>query len=253
MINGVTEDRQFQMRGGLIGAEPFLAFVEADIQLETVRPVLAGLPFPVDLLHGDDNFPGAFDRVQHVVTVGLGKEIVDDAVTHMLAVSGAVLAEDRLHPPPNLIDQFEILVGRQLCIDLDRVLQVRHQSGPRRDIGSPVAQQIADHQIPPAEDLQQRVFSGFVQVIREEHTFPEERRIEPVSIFRREVIPKSNVGVPKLAGADRLDRGVELRQLFDLRLIQIGVHGQKIGLRHPVLGDFQVKGKEGGAVDALLT
>ena len=67
LVDGVAEYRQFDAGRGLEGAEPFLAFIEADIHVQFVEPAFANLPGLADPLRCGTDFHRATQGVEDVV------------------------------------------------------------------------------------------------------------------------------------------------------------------------------------------
>jgi len=133
--------------GVAVAAEPLLALVEADIELEVVDPVLAPLPLAAHRAHDLLHLQGAGQRIADVVAVGLGEEIIDHAVADMLAVGAVIFPQQRCHRAPDVVDELEIFLRRHFGANLHRALDVGHQHRQRREIRAPALQQVADHQI----------------------------------------------------------------------------------------------------------
>ncbi len=157
MVDGIAQDGKLDLGVNMEHAQPFQAFVDAGIQIKLVRPVLAQLPLLADPTHRKPDFLGTGERIEDVITVGLGKEVIDHAIADMLAVGAVKLADDRLHGRPDLVDQFEVLICGQFSTDTHRVLQVGHQ---HRNVGQhrqAFLQQVTDDFVAALEQVEQIV------------------------------------------------------------------------------------------------
>ena len=97
----------------MIGAEPFLAFVKANIEFQFVQPVFALPPDAADFAHGFLHLERTLNCVHDVAAIRLWKKIIDHAIANVLAMGGVVFPNFRLHRAPDIIDELKIFFRRQ--------------------------------------------------------------------------------------------------------------------------------------------
>ena len=133
------------------------------------------MPLLADFPDFEFQFLRARERIEYVIAVGLREKIIDHAVADVLAVGAVIFPEYRPHRGPDLVDQLEILLRRQLRTDLDRVLQIRHQYRQRRQHRQAFAHQVANHHVALAEKIEQRRVILLRRNVDDEYPLPEKR------------------------------------------------------------------------------
>ena len=242
VVDGVAEHRELDVGVRVIGAEPLPTLVEAAVQVELVEPVLARLPFPAHLAHHVLELVGAVDGVENVVAVGLGEEVVHHAVADMLAMGAVVLAEHRLGALPDVVDEGEVLLGRQLGADLHRVLEVRHQHRDVGEEGHATLQEVANHLLAPRQELDQALAVGRHRHVGEEDALAKVAGVEVVGPDLARSLGQVDVAMGERALGDRLGAVVELVEEAGVAAAHRGVHpGQRLA-RQPLLGQAEVEG-----------